>query len=164
MATRVMSDRDASEPIVRRKALSARNDAGTRTVIDMGVYGTIVTDEPVAHGGTGRGPSPLQTVLGALCGCESVTFHQVAGERDFSYGGIDFDASFTIDLRGKLGNPDVRPHFRTVRVRAVVETDEGEDRLREVVEETERRCPVFNLVSDAGVRVEMHWIAGSRRA
>ena len=88
-----------------------------------------------------------------------LTRHLVRG---FSYGGIDFDASFTIDLRGKLGNPDVRPHFRTVRVQALVETDEGEERLREVVEETERRCPVFNLVSDAGVRVEMHWIARSR--
>ncbi|MPZ74421.1 MAG: TetR family transcriptional regulator [Nitriliruptorales bacterium] len=30
--------------------------------------------------------------------------------------------------------------------------------MREVVEETERRCPVFNLLKDAGVNVEMLWV------
>jgi uncharacterized OsmC-like protein len=52
----------------------------------------------------------------------------------------------------------VRPHFQTVKVEARVQTDESEERLRAVIEETEARCPVFNLISDAGVRVEMLWI------
>ncbi len=30
--------------------------------------------------------------------------------------------------------------------------------LRRVVEETERRCPVYNLLSDARVNLEMVWI------
>jgi hypothetical protein len=51
-----------------------------------------------------------------------------------------------------MGNPDVRPHFQTVRGRAVVDTDEGDEALASVVEETERRCPVSNLIKDAGVR------------
>jgi len=80
MGAQVTNERDTPEPIIRRKVLTARNDGGTRTVIDMGDYGLLVTDEPVAHGGTGEGPSPLQTVLGALCGCEAVTFSQTARE------------------------------------------------------------------------------------
>ena len=158
MATKVTSERDAPEPIIRRKALTARNDGGTRTVINFGEYGQLVTDEPVAHGGTGDGPSPLQTVLGALCGCESVTFAQTASEMGLAYRGIDFQAEFKIDIRGKLGNRNVRPHFHTVRVQASVETDASEADLRAVVEETERRCPVFNLISDAAVRIEMQWV------
>jgi uncharacterized OsmC-like protein len=153
---------ELSEPIIRRKALSARNEGGMMTVIDTGEYGLLVTDEPEAHGGSGEGPSPLQTVVGALCGCESVTFNRTAAELGFAYRGIEFEAEFTIDIRGRMGRSEVRPHFQTVRVQALVETDEPEQRLAAVVEETERRCPVFNLLRDAGVQLEMHWIRAPR--
>jgi uncharacterized OsmC-like protein len=97
-------------------------------------------------------------VLGALCGCEAVTFGRTAKEFDFAYRGITFESEFTIDIRGRLGVRSVVPHFRTVRVQAVVDTEESEDRLRAVVEETEARCPVFNLLKDAKVNVEMLWV------
>jgi uncharacterized OsmC-like protein len=135
MSTEVTGERDSPTPIIRRKTLE--------------------------HGGTGAGPSPLQAVLGALCGCEAVTFARTAAELDFQYDGIDFEAEFKIDIRGRLGNRDVRPHFQIVRVLATVATDASEDELRAVVEETERRCPVFNLVADAGVRCEMRWVRSS---
>jgi hypothetical protein len=43
----------------------------------------------------------------------------------------------------------VRPHFQTVRVRAVVATAEPMSALAAVIEETEARCPVMNLLADA---------------
>lgn len=158
VASKVVDEGELDRPVVRRKALTVRNAGTTRSEVDCGEYGTFVTDEPIAHGGTGDGPSPLQTVLGALCGCESVTFHRTAEEFEFAYEGIDFDAAFTIDIRGREGNRAVRPHFQTVKVQATVTTDESEDRLREVVDEAEARCPVLNLVQDAGVDVEMVWV------
>lgn len=158
MATEVISAEDMQEPIIRRKTITVSNDGSMMAVQDFGEYGHIVTDEPVAHGGTGEGPSPLQAVLGALCGCESVTFHRTAKEMDFSYEGIEFEGEFTIDIRGRLGKREVRPHFQTIRVEAKVRTNEDEERLAAVVEETEARCPVYNLVVDAGVNVEMRWI------
>lgn len=158
MGTQIGSERNSSEPLIRRKALSARNEGGMMTVIDAGEFGLLVTDEPEAHGGSGEGPSPLQTVVGALCGCESVTFNRTAAELGFAYSGIEFEAEYTIDIRGRLGNRDVRPHFQTVRVQAIVDTAESEERLREVVEETEARCPVYNLLRDANVKLEMHWL------
>lgn len=158
MTTQVMDEDALNEPIVRRKNLTAHNDASMRTTIDTAEYGEFVTDEPIAHGGTGEGPSPLQAVLGALCGCESVTFNRTAAEYEFAYESIDFEAAFTIDIRGRLGRREVRPHFQTVRVQALVTTSESKDRLQEVVEETEARCPVFNLISDAGVNLEVVWL------
>jgi uncharacterized OsmC-like protein len=149
---------DLSKPIVRRKQVSAVNHGGMFTEIDFGEYGYFATDEPIAHGGTGEGPSPLQTVLGALLGCESVTFNRTAAEMGFTYQGIEFDADYTIDIRGRMGVRGVRPHFRTVRVDAVVTTDEPEERFRQVVEETEARCPVYNLLKDAGVNLQMRWV------
>ncbi|HEY5579199.1 MAG TPA: OsmC family protein [Acidimicrobiia bacterium] len=158
MATEVVSAENLDKPIIRSKRVSARNDGSMMAVIDAGEYGTLVTDEPIAHGGTGEGPSPLQTVLGALCGCESVTFHRTAKELGFSYEGIDFEGEYSIDIRGRMGVRGIRQHFQTVRVQATVTTEESEERLREVVEETEARCPVYNLIVDAGVNLEMLWV------
>ncbi len=158
MATEITSSDRLAEPIVRRKTLTADNNASMMTVIDFDEYGHIVTDEPIAHGGTGEGPSPLQTVLGALCGCESVTFRRTASEMEFEYDSISFVAAFTIDIRGRLGLRTVRPHFQTVRVEATVVTSEPESRFEEVVEEAEARCPVYNLLVDANVNMEVRWI------
>ncbi|HET8605474.1 MAG TPA: hypothetical protein VFL66_00440, partial [Gaiellaceae bacterium] len=97
MTTETGNADELREPIIRRKALSARNEGGMLTVIDCGEHGLLVTDEPEAHGGSGEGPSPLQTVVGALCGCESVTFNRTAAELGFAYRGIEFEAEYTID-------------------------------------------------------------------
>ena len=158
MATEVVSADDLREPIIRGKSLSVSNDGSMMAIHDYGEFGTTVTDEPIPHGGTGEGPSPLHSVVGALCGCESVTFHRTAKEMDFAYDGIEFEAAYTIDIRGRMGKRGVRQHFQTVRVEAVVSTDESEERLAEVVEETEARCPVFNLLNDANVTMEVRWV------
>lgn len=154
----VVEEKDFTKPVVRRKVLSATNDASLATHVDFGDYGDFTFDEPSAHGGSDLGPSPLQGVLGALCGCEAVTFGRTSRDMDFSYEGISFDAAFTIDIRGRQGMRGVVPHFQSVKVEARVKTNESEERLNEVVEETEARCPVYNLIKDAGVRVEMAWI------
>lgn len=158
MSSKVVSAEDLTKPIIRKKSVSVSNDGTMKAVIDSGEFGTFVTDEPVPHGGTGEGPSPLQAVLGSLCGCESVTFNRTAAEYEFKYAGIEFDAMFTIDVRGRKGVRGVVPHFQTIRVQANVTTDESEERLSEVIEETEARCPVYNLLKDAGVNVEMTWV------
>jgi len=164
MATHVTTLEDLPEPIVRRKTITVSNDGSMMAIHDYGEYGHFATDEPVAHGGTGEGPSPLQAVLGALCGCESVTFHRTSEDMAFSYDSIDFEAEFTIDIRGRLGVREVRPHFQTVRMQATVVTDESRERLAAVVEETEARCPVYNLLRDAGVNIETLWVAKARQS
>ena len=146
---------------LRRKTLTAENPATMRTVIDYSEYGVSVLDEPVNHGGSGDGPSPLQAILGALCGCESVTFRRTATDMDLNYESIRFDAAFTIDIRGRLGDRTVRPHFQTVRVRAIVATDSSLEALAAVIAETEARCPVMNLLLDAKVDLEMSWVRES---
>lgn len=154
-----MADRTATDSgWVRRRTLTAHNDATMRTVLDYGDAGTVVLDEPTAHGGTGTGPSPLQAVAGALCGCESVTFRRTATEMGLSYDSLDFDAAFTLDIRGLRGDRSVRPHFQTVRVRAIVTTSEPVTALAAVIDETEARCPVLNLLRDANVDLRMEWL------
>ena len=151
----------AGSGFARRKTVTAHNDATMRTVADFGEFGRVTLDEPAPQGGTGQGPSPLQAVLGALCGCEAVTFHRAAAELGLRYESVDFEAAFTIDIRGRQGDRSVRPHFQTVRVRAVVSTAEPLEKLAAVIEETEARCPVMNLLLDAKVDLQVEWVRDS---
>jgi uncharacterized OsmC-like protein len=132
-----------------------------RTVVNCGEAGRLILDEAVPHGGAGEGPTPLQAVLGALCGCEAVTFRRTATELGLTYDALDFEAAFTIDIRGRQGDRSVRPHFQTVRVRAVVSTAEPAGKLAAVIEETEARCPVMNLLLDAKVDLRVEWLRDS---
>ena len=154
----VVDKRDSSKPMIRRKALSASNDGSLATVVNFGDLGEFTFDEPAAHGGSDKGPTPPAGVLASLCGCEAVTFGRTAHEMGFECGGIEFDAAFTTDIRGRSGMRGVVPHFQAVKVEARVRTQGSQARLTNVVEEMEARCPVFNLIKDASVRIEMIWI------
>ena len=95
MATNVTEQR-LSKPIIRTKMVIAENLASQKTTADCGEYGTLVFDEPIAQGGTGEGPSPLQGILSALCACESVTFNRTAAEMGFEYKKLSFSAEYKI--------------------------------------------------------------------
>ena len=56
-----------------RTTLRARNEEGVRTVVTTRDGQAFVTEEPVSRSGTGTAPTPLETVVGALCGCSAVT-------------------------------------------------------------------------------------------
>lgn len=159
--TEVVDERDVSKPIVRRKKVSGVSESTYQTRLDFGEGGTLVLDESPAAGGLGAGPSPLHAVVGALCGCERVTFERTSKDMGFAYERLEFEAEYTVDIRGRMGVRDVRPHFQTVRMQATVTTDEPEDRLREVVAETEARRPVYNLLSSAGVTLDTLWVRRS---
>lgn len=156
-----MSESNVLSPIpedfMRRKTLTAYTEGTMKTIIDYSEFGIGVTDEPAAHGGQGAGPSPLQAVLGALCGCEAVTFRRTATEMGFDYDRIEFDAAFTIDIRGRMGDREVRPHFQSVKLHVKVTTAQSADELAAVIQETEARCPVMNLIADAGVALDVRW-------
>ena len=95
-----MTDGGAGTPrgFVRRRALSAHSSATMRTVVDCGDAGRVVLDEPAQHGGTGEGPTTPQAVLGALCGCEAVTFSRLAGSAPATVGRRNVIAQFHLLL------------------------------------------------------------------
>ncbi|HEY2240836.1 MAG TPA: OsmC family protein [Streptosporangiaceae bacterium] len=154
----VMTAQD-SEAVPHRRLLTARNDGGLRTVVYTSGGPGMVTDEPTANGGTGSALNPLETVLGAACGSIGATFARVARETGVIYDGINFEASYTADPRGQAGQPGVPPYFETVMIQARVRATRPDSRLADVARATERRCPVRNLLADAGVRVELRWSA-----
>lgn len=155
------SIKDPSKRMVVKPVLTAHNDAKLRTEIKVRHLNMLV-DEPKEKGGSDLAPTPLETALGALIGCEAVVMRMVASAIDFDYDGVDFECEGEADLRGARGVKGIRPYFETVRLKINITTDETESRLDLLRRNVEHRCPIMNLFKDAGVKMEIDWIAVPR--
>ena len=140
------------------RSVKGRNDAGTRTVINVRHFPEMITDEPHSMGGTNTAPSPLETTIAALVGCDGVIINGVANAMRFEYTGVDFDCSSQIDVRGPKGVPGIKPYFEKVDLKITVYSDESDDRFEKLKFNVENRCPVMNLMKDAGVELTADWI------
>ena len=154
-----MNDSDLLPPSVdpRRKAIgirrvSARNEAGTRTVAMVRDH-VLVTDERE----TNTGPTPLEMCLSSLLGCEGVIINRCAEAMQFGYTAVDLEADGEVDQRGSRGVPGVRPYFNWVRMRIRVHTEEPQERLDRLRRNVEHRCPVMNLFRSADVDLQVVW-------
>ncbi|MGF1563572.1 MAG: OsmC family protein [Geminicoccaceae bacterium] len=159
-----MIDPDIIEPSIDPKTkkigvrhVKATNAAGTRTKIQVRDFAPTYTDEPDSLGGTNTAPSPLETVLVALVGCDGVIINGVASAMKFSYAGVDFAAQSQIDVRGPKGVPGIRPYFETGSLDITVYSDEPEARFRQLCKNVEYRCPVMNLLAAADVNMTVNW-------
>lgn len=135
----------------------ATNAAGTRTKIQVRDFEPTYTDEPASLGGTNTAPSPLETVLIALVGCDGVIINGVAKAMNFSYTGVDFACQSQIDVRGPKGVPGIRPYFESGTLDITVYSDETEARFRQLCKNVEFRCPVMNLLAAANVDMTVIW-------
>lgn len=160
-----MIDADIIEPSIDPKTkkigirhVKASNAAGTRTKIQVRDFEPVYTDEPASLGGTNSAPSPLETVLVALVGCDGVIINGVANAMGFEYTGVDFSCESQIDVRGPKGVPGIRPYFEKTDLEIIVYTDESDKRFEQLHKNVEFRCPVMNLMNAAQVDMKVTWI------
>jgi uncharacterized OsmC-like protein len=146
-------DVDPDKKLLGVREIRAINAAEARTVSRVRDF-EVVTDEKT---GTNIGPSPLETVLCALVGCEGVIINRCAKAMGFRYSGVSFDCDGWVDARGSRGVVGVRPHFQRVALKIVIDTDENDVRLAKLRKNVETRCPVMNLLKDADVTLDVTW-------
>ncbi len=116
-----------------------------------------IIDEPEHKGGSDLGPTPLESLLGALVGCESVVLKLVAEAIGFRFTDLDIECTGTADMRGARGVRGVRPYFTSVEMVIEIETDESDKRLKLLRRNVEQRCPVMNLFESADVEMNVTW-------
>jgi uncharacterized OsmC-like protein len=131
-----------------------------RSVVTIGDEHTLVIDEPEQRGGTDTGPTPLQTLVAALCACEVTTFHKTADRHGLAYEALEVKATYLTGLADVDGAEATR--IQTIRLQLTVTTDADEDDFRVVVDETERRCPVLAILTQTDVRLEILWVRDPR--
>ncbi|WP_424237754.1 OsmC family protein [Bhargavaea ginsengi] len=137
--------------------VNGKAEKGLENTVNVRDLPAFSVDEPERLGGTNTGPNPLEYFLGALSACTSIMTSYVAKEQNFNYEGLEYDASGTLDPRGFRGIEGVQTYFQSVELNIVVETGEDEDALERLKEAVEKRCPLYNLLKDAGVEVNSHW-------
>ncbi|MPV36041.1 OsmC family peroxiredoxin [Georgenia subflava] len=118
---------------------------------------SFVVAEPTSFGGTDESANPIEYLLGSLSGCVTVVVETVAKELGVTVEALDTHATGSIDLRGFLGTADVSPHFQELTLTLTLTTDVPEAELDELKALVLRRCPVFNLIKDAGVDIREVW-------
>jgi putative redox protein len=133
------------------------NEGGTRTLVQVRDFPPVATDEPDTMGGTNTAPSPLETLLVSLVGCDGVIINGVAKAMGFDYSHVALDACGQIDVRGPKGVRGVRPYFEKIEMVIEVTSPESEERFETLKTNVENRCPVMNLVKDAGVALSVNW-------
>jgi putative redox protein len=127
------------------------------TEVKVGAH-TFFIDEPKNLGGNDKGANPLNTLLGSLAGCENAIANIVAKEMKFNLNGIDFKIQGTLDPRGLMGDASVKQYFETITIEAVVDTDESDERIQELKEKTDSRCPVYNILKDTNfIKIQSTW-------
>lgn len=144
---------EPDRPRLGIRRVVARNEATARSVMSVRGH-EIVTDEP-NDGDTG--PTPLETTLSALLGCEGVIIYRCATAMRFKYSGVEMEAEGEVDQRGSRGVRGVRPYFNWVRMTIRIRSSESPERLERLKKNVEYRCPVMNLFRSADVPVEADW-------
>ncbi len=134
---------------------------GTGTVMRLDAVAgkhKIAVDEPVTMGGKDSAADPLSTFLASLLACENVMAQIIAKEMEFDLQGISFETEGTIDISGLMGNLEVDPKFQEVTVKAFVKTTETQERIDEMKNAVDLRCPIFRTIKDAGIPITNDWV------
>ena len=72
-----MAESPLASPLVEGEALAHSDNKGFLTSLDIAGH-AMLADEPVAVGGTDKGPSPYGLLSGALATCTAMTLHAYA--------------------------------------------------------------------------------------
>ncbi len=118
----------------------------------------VIIDEPKQMGGKDEGANPLGSFLASLAGCENAIANMVAKEIGFDLQGIEFDIRAEMNPEGMMGNKDVRPYFQSVSINARVKTSESEERLTELQQIVDSRCPIYTVLEAANVEMTPNWV------
>ena len=129
-------------------------DADTRLVegflTDVRIRGFDFTvDEPVALGGTDKGPNPVELVLAALGTCQEIVFATYARLLDIPLDEVHVTVSGELDLRGFLGAADVAPGYSGISYEVEISSPASAERIAALVDTVNAHCPVLDILSRA---------------
>lgn len=143
-AAAAWTERLSANPVAGRITARAEGFAAgaVATAISAGRH-RFVVDEPAPLAGDDHGPSPVEYLLGALVGCQTVVYRLVAQELGLRIDALEFDARGRLDVRGLFGaDPAVRAGFQDIALVVRITGPEPRERYEELQRLVDARCPV----------------------
>lgn len=124
-------------------------DGVAQNVFVKGSSHKLSTDAYPAFGGKDASPSPLHFNLTSLSSCTQVTGSLVAKDLAIKLGEWNVEVAGHLDpgvlVEGKEGNAN----WKSISLKVRLQADADKAKFAKLASETERRCPVTQLVSTA---------------
>lgn len=132
--------------------------APTASLTEVRVRGhSFVIDEPPYRHGTDVGPTPLETLLGALIGCTNVIARRIAMEMKIDLKIDKIDVLGHLDHRGIDRVADVPVPFPTIELKVQATTSGTEEDMLRLREDLNARCPMSVILKQAGSEIVESW-------
>ena len=128
----------------------SRTEISTRDV-------TTIIDEPKERDGTNMGPSPTETLVGALIACTNVISQKCAQKHGVKFTAVSIDAEAAFDRRGTQLMEEVEVPFPKIRLIINVTTDGSDESMEKVKADLHRYCPVSKVIRNAGTQIDEVW-------
>jgi uncharacterized OsmC-like protein len=107
------------------------------------------TDHPEIFSSHDKGATPVEMVLVGLSGCLGAGIATVAQNRGIQLRSVKTTLEAGMDLAGILGiDGDVRNGFDGIRVNYEIDADAGEDEIRAIVAQSQKRSAVFDIITN----------------
>lgn len=141
-----------------RYALHTQGQGMGQTIQLRGTPHVIEVDAVPAFGGKDAAPGPLAYALASLTSCSQATATIVARELGIAIERIQFDLEADIDMSVLVGMPAKGlPDFQPINIHVTVTSAASDAQIEELRTRVERRCPVFQLFTRAGVPIDSRW-------
>ena len=112
-------------------------------------------DHPPVLTGADHGPTPVEFLLHALAACLTSGLANIAAARGITLDEVSSTVEGDIDLLGIFGlDRDVRNGYQRIKVTFTVRGDAPADQLRELVERSQRRSAVLDVLTH-GTQVDV---------
>ena len=106
-------------------------------------------DHPLVLTGTDNGPTPTEYVLLGLAACLTAGLANIAAARRVTLHSVTSTVEGDIDLQGILGlSRQVRNGFQQIRVSFRVDADASQEKVRELVAQSQARSAVFDVITN----------------
>ena len=122
-----------------------------------------IGDPPVLQGQS-RGWTPVHLQLAALAGCTSITIRVVANDFGFQYADLSTKIRSLIDIRGFFFDLHLQPKFEQIQFDITLDTKESDRAIKELADETDRRCPQLGIYRAAKVPLVISWYRKGQKA
>jgi putative redox protein len=113
------------------------------------------SDEPIAAGGTGTAPDPMELLFGGLAACTIITLKMYLDRKGWKYDSLDVSITTQVDRveNAAILNAEERKRVREGRLRRIhkiihLKSDMNQEQLERVVE-IAGKCPVNKLLKES---------------
>ena len=98
---------------------------------------TLIADEPISHGGTGKGFAPMELLASSLAACTSITLRMYADRKEWNLDSI----GVTVDIER---NNDLSTFKRTIDLKGNL-TEEQTHKLLDIA----NHCPIHKILNSS---------------